>query len=280
MGSHSRLSAGLGRRSRPRGAPGPAAPEGCGCLGGCRLAPLSAGPARAAAAIMLCLLLTVLAHLFPAACAGVHERTFLAVKPDGVQRRLVGEIVRRFERKGFKLVALKLVQASDELLREHYAELRERPFYGRLVDYMGSGPVVAMVWQGLDVVRASRALIGATDPADAAPGTIRGDFCVEERDPRQRLGGERPPRDRALVPRRRVAVLGGQRRALAVRVAPPAPPVCSPPWPAALTSISLHSKVKQILNLPLVWTQGHGATMLRHLLHTERIRGFACRAKA
>ncbi|XP_027469941.1 nucleoside diphosphate kinase 3 isoform X3 [Zalophus californianus] len=133
---------------------------------------------------MLCLLLTVLAHLFPAACAGVHERTFLAVKPDGVQRRLVGEIVRRFERKGFKLVALKLVQ----------------------------------VWQGLDVVRASRALIGATDPADAAPGTIRGDFCVEERDPRQRLGGERPPRDRALVPRRRAAVLGGQRRALAVRV--------------------------------------------------------------
>ncbi|XP_057343796.1 nucleoside diphosphate kinase 3 isoform X1 [Manis pentadactyla] len=155
---------------------------------------------------MICLVLTVLANLFPAACAGEHERTFLAVKPDGVQRRLVGEIVRRFERKGFKLVALKLVQvrrrgrasghggggrgtpalaalphpqASEELLREHYAELRERPFYSRLVKYMGSGPVVAMVWQGLDVVRASRALIGATDPADARPGTIRGDFCVE-----------------------------------------------------------------------------------------------------
>lgn len=115
----------------------------------------------------------------PAACTGVHERTFLAVKPDGVQRRLVGEVVRRFERKGFKLVALKLVQASEELLREHYAELRERPFYGRLVKYMSSGPVVAMVWQGLDVVRASRALIGATNPADAPPGTIRGDFCIE-----------------------------------------------------------------------------------------------------
>lgn len=115
----------------------------------------------------------------PAAYTGVHERTFLAVKPDGVQRRLVGEIVRRFERKGFKLVALKLVQASEELLREHYAELRERPFFGRLVKYMGSGPVVAMVWQGLDVVRASRALIGATNPADATPGTIRGDFCIE-----------------------------------------------------------------------------------------------------
>ncbi|XP_076998364.1 nucleoside diphosphate kinase 3 [Tamandua tetradactyla] len=128
---------------------------------------------------MICLMLTLFAHLFPAACPGAHERTFLAVKPDGVQRRLVGEIVRRFERKGFKLVALKLLQASEELLREHYAELRERPFYGRLVRYMGSGPVVAMVWQGLDVVRASRALIGATDPAAALPGTIRGDFCIE-----------------------------------------------------------------------------------------------------
>lgn len=128
---------------------------------------------------MICLLLTVFANLFPAAGTGVHERTFVAVKPDGVQRRLVGEVVRRFERKGFKLVALKLVQASEDLLREHYAELRERPFFGRLVRYMGSGPVVAMVWQGLDVVRASRALIGATDPADAQPGTIRGDFCLE-----------------------------------------------------------------------------------------------------
>ncbi|XP_032768769.1 nucleoside diphosphate kinase 3 isoform X1 [Rattus rattus] len=115
----------------------------------------------------------------PLPLSGVNERTFLAVKPDGVQRRLVGEIVRRFERKGFKLVALKLVQASEELLREHYVELRERPFYSRLVKYMSSGPVVAMVWQGLDVVRASRALIGATDPGDAMPGTIRGDFCVE-----------------------------------------------------------------------------------------------------
>ncbi|XP_017713831.1 PREDICTED: nucleoside diphosphate kinase 3 isoform X3 [Rhinopithecus bieti] len=118
-------------------------------------ASLSAGPApgatapprgaRARTAIMICLVLTIFANLFPAACIGAHERTFLAVKPDGVQRRLVGEIVRRFERKGFKLVALKLVQ----------------------------------VWQGLDVVRTSRALIGATNPADAPPGTIRGDFCIE-----------------------------------------------------------------------------------------------------
>ncbi|XP_048187985.1 nucleoside diphosphate kinase 3 isoform X2 [Perognathus longimembris pacificus] len=128
---------------------------------------------------MICLVLTIFANLFPAAPGAAQERTFLAVKPDGVQRRLVGEVVRRFERKGFKLVALKLVQASEELLREHYAELRGRPFFGRLIEYMRSGPVVAMVWQGLDVVRASRMLIGATDPADASPGTIRGDFCVE-----------------------------------------------------------------------------------------------------
>ncbi|KAG8506367.1 LOW QUALITY PROTEIN: 28S ribosomal protein S34, mitochondrial, partial [Galemys pyrenaicus] len=154
----------------------------------------------ASAAIMICLVLTVFANLFPAARGGAHERTFVAVKPDGVQRRLVGEVLRRFERKGFQLVALKLVQASEELLREHYAELRQRPFYSRLVKYMGSGPVVAMVSAGLgaggglrarvpagadsptgglDVVRASRTLIGATDPADAAPGTIRGDFSVE-----------------------------------------------------------------------------------------------------
>ncbi|XP_062036700.1 nucleoside diphosphate kinase 3 isoform X1 [Lepus europaeus] len=128
---------------------------------------------------MICVVLALFAHLFPAAGTGAHERTFLAVKPDGVQRRLVGEVVRRFERKGFKLVALKLVQASEELLREHYAELRGRPFFSRLVEHMRSGPVVAMVWQGLDVVRVSRALIGATDPADALPGTIRGDFCIE-----------------------------------------------------------------------------------------------------
>ncbi|XP_037013057.2 nucleoside diphosphate kinase 3 isoform X3 [Artibeus jamaicensis] len=167
-----------------------------GCRkGGCRAAaPLTIGPAStppppslhsapAPAAIMICLVLTIFANLFSGAYSGVHERTFLAVKPDGVQRRLVGEIVRRFERKGFKLVALKLVQvklgASEELLREHYAELRERPFYDRLVKYMGSGPVVAMVWQGLDVVSTSRTLIGATDPANALPGTVRGDFCIE-----------------------------------------------------------------------------------------------------
>uniref|UniRef100_A0A8C2U350 Nucleoside diphosphate kinase n=1 Tax=Coturnix japonica TaxID=93934 RepID=A0A8C2U350_COTJA len=115
----------------------------------------------------------------PLARSGVAERTFIAIKPDGVQRHLVGEIVRRFERKGFKLVGMKLLQASEELLKEHYSELRERPFYGRLVKYMSSGPVVAMVWQGLDVVRMARTMIGETNPAESRPGTIRGDFCIE-----------------------------------------------------------------------------------------------------
>ncbi|XP_007499424.1 nucleoside diphosphate kinase 3 isoform X3 [Monodelphis domestica] len=128
---------------------------------------------------MICLVLTIFANIFPSAWTGLNERTFLAIKPDGFQRRLVGEIIRRFEKKGFKLVGLKLVQASEDLLREHYSALRDRPFYSRLVKYMSSGPVVAMVWQGLDVVRSSRALIGATNPADSAPGTIRGDFCIE-----------------------------------------------------------------------------------------------------
>uniref|UniRef100_A0A8C6ZJL1 Nucleoside diphosphate kinase n=1 Tax=Nothoprocta perdicaria TaxID=30464 RepID=A0A8C6ZJL1_NOTPE len=104
------------------------------------------------------------------------ERTFVAVKPDGVQRRLVGELVRRFERRGLTLVGMKLVQASEELLREHYGALRERPFYRQLLKYMSSGPVVAMVWQGLDVVKTVRTMIGETNPADSRPGTIRGDF--------------------------------------------------------------------------------------------------------
>ncbi|XP_054891296.1 nucleoside diphosphate kinase 3 isoform X1 [Poeciliopsis prolifica] len=110
---------------------------------------------------------------------GVNERTFIAVKPDGVQRKLVGEIVRRFEKRGFKLVALKLIKASEELLSEHYWELRNKPFYSTLISYMSSGPVVAMVWQGMDVVKTARKMLGETNPADSLPGTIRGDFCVE-----------------------------------------------------------------------------------------------------
>ncbi|XP_067229604.1 nucleoside diphosphate kinase 3 isoform X2 [Chanodichthys erythropterus] len=119
------------------------------------------------------------ARIIESGWTGANERTFIAVKPDGVQRRLVGEIVHRFERKGFKLVGMKFLQASEEQLRQHYWDLRERPFYSSLVKYMSSGPIVAMVWQGLDVVKTARKMLGETNPADSLPGTIRGDFCVE-----------------------------------------------------------------------------------------------------
>ncbi|XP_043567993.1 nucleoside diphosphate kinase 3 isoform X1 [Chiloscyllium plagiosum] len=128
---------------------------------------------------MICVALTAFAYLFQSVITGIHERTFVAIKPDGVQRRLVGEIIRRFEQKGFKLVGMKILQASENLLRDHYIDLKDRPFYNGLVKYMSSGPLVAMVWQGLDVVKITRAMMGETNPADSAPGTIRGDFCVE-----------------------------------------------------------------------------------------------------
>ncbi|XP_061233249.1 nucleoside diphosphate kinase [Neopsephotus bourkii] len=113
------------------------------------------------------------------AMAANNERTFIAVKPDGVQRGLVGEIIKRFEQKGFRLVAMKLVHASEDLLKQHYIDLKDRPFYPGLVKYMNSGPVVAMVWEGLNVVKTGRVMLGETNPADSKPGTIRGDFCIQ-----------------------------------------------------------------------------------------------------
>ena len=104
------------------------------------------------------------------------EKTFLMVKPDGVQRNLIGEIVARFERKGFQLVGAKLMSIPNELAEEHYGEHKERPFFGELVDFITSGPVFAMVWQGENVIATARQMMGATNPKDAAPGTIRGEF--------------------------------------------------------------------------------------------------------
>ncbi len=106
------------------------------------------------------------------------EKTFIMVKPDGVQRDLVGEVVQRFEQKGFVLVGAKLMQVSEELAQEHYGEHKERPFFGELVDFITSGPVFAMVWEGEGVILTSRNMIGATNPAEANPGSIRGDFGV------------------------------------------------------------------------------------------------------
>ena len=106
------------------------------------------------------------------------ERTFIAIKPDGVQRGLVGEIIGRFEAKGFTLAGLKLLVASQELAEKHYAVHKERPFFKDLVSFITSGPLVAMVWEGDGVVASARRIIGATNPLTAEPGTIRGDFAV------------------------------------------------------------------------------------------------------
>ncbi|TBL79740.1 nucleoside-diphosphate kinase [Paenibacillus thalictri] len=106
------------------------------------------------------------------------ERTFLMVKPDGVQRALIGEVVRRFEQKGFQLVGAKLMQITREQAEYHYAEHVGKPFYEGLVQFITSGPVFAMVWQGDRVIAISRTMMGKTDTLEAGPGTIRGDFAV------------------------------------------------------------------------------------------------------
>ncbi len=104
------------------------------------------------------------------------EKTFLMVKPDGVQRNLVGEIINRFESKGFKLVGAKLMNISNDLAETHYGEHKERPFFGELVQFITSGPVFAMVWEGENVIPIARDMMGKTNPLEAASGTIRGDF--------------------------------------------------------------------------------------------------------
>ncbi|HLR41912.1 MAG TPA: nucleoside-diphosphate kinase [Pseudogracilibacillus sp.] len=106
------------------------------------------------------------------------EKTFIMIKPDGVQRGLVGDIVNRFEQKGFKLVSAKLMQVPTELAEEHYGEHKERPFFGELVEFITSAPVFAMVWEGEEVIKTSRNMIGATNPQEATPGSIRGDYAL------------------------------------------------------------------------------------------------------
>lgn len=107
------------------------------------------------------------------------ERTFIILKPDAVQRGLVGEIISRFERRGLKIVGMKFLQVSDELARQHYAVHATRPFFGGLISYITSSPVVALVVEGTNAIAVVRATVGATKPAEAAPGTIRADFGLE-----------------------------------------------------------------------------------------------------
>jgi nucleoside-diphosphate kinase len=106
------------------------------------------------------------------------ERTLILVKPDAFARGLTGEIVARFERKGLKIVAARLMTVTEELAGEHYAEHRERPFFGELVEFITSGPLMALVFEGESAIKAARQVIGATNPLEAAPGSIRGDFAI------------------------------------------------------------------------------------------------------
>jgi nucleoside-diphosphate kinase len=107
------------------------------------------------------------------------DRTLILVKPDAFARGLTGEIIARFERKGLAIVALRHMTVSRALAERHYAEHAERPFFGELVDFITSGPIVAMVLEGTDAVKAARQVIGATNPLEAAPGSIRGDYAIE-----------------------------------------------------------------------------------------------------
>ena len=107
------------------------------------------------------------------------DRTLILVKPDAFARGLTGEIIARFERKGLKIVALKHMTVQREQAEQHYAEHAEKPFFGELVDFITGGPLVAMVLEGHEAVKAARQLIGATNPLEAAPGSIRGDFALE-----------------------------------------------------------------------------------------------------
>ncbi|XP_062891064.1 nucleoside diphosphate kinase A-like [Mobula hypostoma] len=107
------------------------------------------------------------------------QRTMIAVKTDGVQRGLIGEIISRFERRGFRLLAIKMVQPSEDLARQHYIDLKDKPFYSGLCKFTSSGPFVAMCWEGDNIVKLSRDMLGATNPAESLPGTIRGDLSIQ-----------------------------------------------------------------------------------------------------
>ena len=107
------------------------------------------------------------------------QTTYIMIKPDGVQRGLVGEVITRFENKGLRLVGLKQIIPSNEIAEAHYAVHKERPFYSGLIDFITSGPVVAMAWTGVEAIKVARNLIGPTNGREAAQGTIRGDFAMD-----------------------------------------------------------------------------------------------------
>jgi len=137
--------------------------------------------------LSLCLLVQVMLPLALAgdSCPGPQdgvERCLIMLKPDAVERGLVGQLVSRFERKGFQLVALKFIHADSAILEKHYEEHAGKSFFAGLVDFMSRGPVVPMVWQGPNIVQISRMMLGATDPVNSLPGTIRGDFGLSKQE--------------------------------------------------------------------------------------------------
>lgn len=108
-----------------------------------------------------------------------QERTFIMIKPDGVARGLIGDIIKRFEQRGYKLVAMKMMTPTEDLLNVHYGDLKTKPFFPGLVKFISSGPVVAMVWEGKSVVKQGRQMLGETNPLASKPGSIRGDFSID-----------------------------------------------------------------------------------------------------
>jgi nucleoside-diphosphate kinase len=108
-----------------------------------------------------------------------QERTFIAVKPDGVQRGLVGDIIARFEKRGYKLVGLKMVWPTKQMAEEHYADLSKKPFFPGLTSFFSSGPIVCMCWEGKDVIKQGRQMLGETQPLASKPGSIRGDYSID-----------------------------------------------------------------------------------------------------
>jgi nucleoside-diphosphate kinase len=108
------------------------------------------------------------------------ERSFIMIKPDGVQRSLIGEIIGRFEKRGLKPIGIKMMRVDEDLAKKHYVEHVEKPFFGSLVEFITSGPVVAMVWQGPEAVRMVRLMVGALNPLESTPGSIRGDLTCSK----------------------------------------------------------------------------------------------------
>ena len=108
-----------------------------------------------------------------------QERTFLAVKPDGVQRGLIGDIIARFEKRGYKLVGLKMVWPTEQMASDHYADLSKKGFFPGLVKFFSSGPIICMCWEGKDIIKQGRQMLGETQPLASKPGSIRGDFSID-----------------------------------------------------------------------------------------------------